>query len=765
MTKKLVLLIITIALTLISAVVLDYYPAEPIGLAALEDKLLRDEAPVEDIIEEDEDEELLIDYENLEFAFSHSDHFYQSYIEVTIEASIPEAVIYFTTDGSEPTIDSPLYEEPIPFYLPEKNQPVAVYPLKAIAVYEDIITRPLVHTYFLGQDVHNRFDTIIFSLSTNDEYLYDHDIGILVEGAERARFRAENPNVWPNPPDPANFNWRGMESERPIYVEVFEQDGQRVIAQGGGVRTHGGWSRAHNQKSLRIVARNTYEPGQGRFRYDFFPNDVKEDVFGSPIRRYDQLILSNNANDRDFAMLRQEVNYALVRMAGFRVVSPMRAAVIFINGEYYGFTWLEVRINEQYLQDIYSAPTRDFQIVGRGEWWITTEDEQSIEDIGFFNEFYDKDFTDDAVFREFEELVDVENLLFYYAYQTFAGNRDWPGGNLRRWRYIGPQEEGIELAPELDGRWRYVMFDLDFLMSLYVDVNPRDPAFRDYLRRGHARYSYMLSAILKRPEMADRFAIIICDIAANIITEQNVSDQIDRLYGEAYNEISHALQAKRYTPWVSLESVEQNHENMIAYVRDRENHFKRGMRDFFDWEEGEFIVTVTGGDAVIGSMVSGSSRYFKHLIVPVSPALSGFTVFDHWIINGNTIYTPEINVSIADARDGVVSIELVTKEEFPPLIIQEAYSSSERSGCVLVNPNNESVTTNMFYLTNNLDEPFRWQIPTATVAAGDVLEFAGKGSSHTTDLMKIRMGFNVRSGRTLYLFDDEGTLLHWMVIT
>jgi len=760
MAKKWLVLIFSVLLTITAAVVLNLNPAEPVGLAVLEDMLLGEKEP--DVIDNEEDEE--IDYENLEITFSHDKHFYDSYIEVSISASIPDAVIYYTTDGSEPTIKSPVFDEPVPLYLPPRREPVAVYPLKAIAVYDELVTRPLVHTYFLANDIDSRFDVMIFSLSTNDEYLFDHETGILVEGAERANFRRDNPRAHIIPPSPANFNWRGMESERPIYIEAFEQNGERVIAQLGGVRVHGGWSRAIEQKSLRIVARNMYEPGQGRFRYDFFPDDVRADGFDSPIRRYDQMVLSNNANDRDFAMLRQEVNYALVLESGFRVVSPMRAVAIFLNGEYYGFAWLEVRINGQYLQDVFSAPTSEFQIVGRGEWWIDTDDEKDIEDIGIFNEFYNKDFTKDSVLREFEEIADVDNLLHYYAYQTYVGNRDWPGGNLRRWRYVGEQQEG--LAPELDGRWRYIMYDLDFLMALYEDT-PRSnsPSFNDYMKRNNDRHSYMLASLLVRPDMADRYAIYICDIASNIVTTANVSAQIKRFYGEAYNEIGYALDAGRYSHWVSRDSIEFNHSNMLTYVRQREYAFKQGMVDHFGWENSEFTVTVTGGDAIIGTMQATSSRYFSHLEIPVRPVLSGFTVFDYWILNGDVINTPEITVSIEDAVDRVVRIELITKEEYPPLMIQEAYGSSERNGLTLINTSDEIVSTDKLFLTNNLSDPFLWQLPAATVAPGETLDFAGRGSTHQTDLMKIRMGFNVRLGRTIYLIDEDANVLHWMAVS
>jgi len=302
-------------------------------------------------------------------------------------------------------------------------------------------------------------------------------------------------------------------------------------------------------------------------------------------------------------------------------------------------------------------------------------------------------------------------------------------------------------------------------MSLYDEPKPNSPSFRDYMRENNDRYSYMLGAILQRSDMADRFAIYICDIAANVITGRNVSTQINRLYKEAYNEIGYALEAGKYAWWVSRDSIEHNHSNMLTYVRGREIAFKRSMVNHFDWDDSEFIVSVTGGDAVIGTMVAASSKYFSHLEIPVRPALSGFTVFDHWIINGEAIYTPEITVTIADAQNNIVNIELVTKEEYPIFLIKEASETSESNGCAIYNPGNEAVRTDMLFLTNDLSDPFKWQIPAATVAPGESLEFAGRSSSHTSDLMKIRMGFNVRLGRTIYLVNESGELLHWMAVS
>jgi len=752
-TKRIIIIALIVYLIFAATVFLNYNPAERTGLPNFPAAAAEYEDPENQPSDED-----TVNRNELQLIFSHNEHFYDTDINVTIYSSFPEAVIHFTFDGTEPTADSPVYTNPITIAAPRAADKVNVFPLKAIAVYENVSSHPFVHTYFVSKNITDRFDLLVFSLSTNSDYLYDYDTGIFVEGVTRRDYIRENPRARIDPPSPANFNWRGMEGERPVYVEVFESNGERVIAQAAGMRVHGGWSRAADQKSIRLIARNQYQPGEGKFHFDFFPDDVVQDRYETPLRKYDQLVLRNGANDRDFGMLRNEVSYELARMANLQLVSPIRPVAIFLNGDYYGFAWLQVRINSQYLQDKFDAPTRNFQIIGMGEKWIDSDDENDIEDIKFLHSFYEKDFKNDTVLTQFEKLVDLDNLLLYYGLQTYMGNHDWPNNNLKLWRYTGPQEDN--LAPGLDGRWRHIVFDMDWILGLYEDPpNSHRPTFQEMMNPKNNRYSHMLNALFARPELVDQFAMIMCDIAANIVTKQNVGYLIDKLYGMAQNEIDHAFAAKKYSHWVSPHTVANNHNNMLLVAGERSEYIFKSLREHFDWEDSMFTVEVTGSAAYIGTQIGESSRYFDHLIIPLRPVLTDNTIFEHWIIDGKIIKTQEITVSIEDATAGVVRVELVTKEELPLLTFKEAYGSSERNGCVLHNPGTETINTDGMYITNDMANPFRWALPDARIEPGGILEFAGRGSRDPEDLLKIRMGFNVRQGHRLYLTDETGSVI------
>ena len=509
----------------------------------------------------------------LTLAFSETAYFHTSGITVDIIASNPNARIYYTTDGSWPTMDSNLFAAPVPFNMTPNATRGAV--LRAIAVYGDQVSEPLTQTFFIGRNIAARFDTLVFSISTNPDYLFCHYNGIFVPGIVREEFIRDNPGRNIIPPDPANFNLRGREAERLAYMEVFSPDGERVFTQVAGIRTHGGWSRAQEQKSIRIIARREYSPGDGQFHFDFFPWEMAHD--GSPITRYDTLILRNGGNDRYHGIFRHELGSILAKNAGFTAVSPARPAAVFVNGEYYGFAWLQVRFNDQYLENLFNTPTRNFDLVGMGEWWFDTDDQRIRNDLEHKNSFGYRNLLDDDIFAELEALVDIDNMFFYYAFQIFMGNEDWPHNNMRRWRYTGPE---LGLTPETDGRWRYVIFDLDWTLGLYGDDYTK-PTFYRVISSDEPR-SRLLANILTRPDMQARFAEVIHYIADNVVNEQTVIETLNYLLDASINEFTHALVAGKYPHWFSMGFAEYNHRNMIQFARYRYRQIFADMYAFFD---------------------------------------------------------------------------------------------------------------------------------------------------------------------------------------
>ena len=106
--------------------------------------------------------------------------------------------IYYTLDCTEPSregISSILYEEPITLALAEMEE---VHSIKVKGFYlddqgEERETEVYTYTYVLGENVHQRYDTYVVSITGDPDALFGYENGIFVPGILRDEYLAENP--------------------------------------------------------------------------------------------------------------------------------------------------------------------------------------------------------------------------------------------------------------------------------------------------------------------------------------------------------------------------------------------------------------------------------------------------------------------------------------------------------------------------------------------------------------------------------------------
>ncbi|MCL1789639.1 MAG: chitobiase/beta-hexosaminidase C-terminal domain-containing protein, partial [Oscillospiraceae bacterium] len=322
--------------------------------------------------------------EPLEVTFSHESGFYSTSFELTLTATDESADIYFTTNGSAPTITSVKYSGSIPVIV---LGDVDVLSVKAIAVKGAETSKEFTRNFVKGANVHSRFgeDTLVFVLSGEDNDFWGYENGILrVDGGiDRANWIAQEtirlgrpPRPGPdymggeiNPDKPANFNRKTHTSERRVYLEMFDSSGNSYISRGAGVRVKGGWSRAHNQKSLEFYANDGRDEdgnaiNNGYFNYPFFYENSED---GNIINRYRRFRLRNGGGQRTGCFVRDELGADLLRQAGFPDTQMHVPAAVFLNGEYYGVRWLKTPKTENHLRHRYGGVTERFWYMSGGE--------------------------------------------------------------------------------------------------------------------------------------------------------------------------------------------------------------------------------------------------------------------------------------------------------------------------------------------------------------------------------------------------------------
>lgn len=381
----------------------------------------------------------------------------------------PNASLHYSFNGSSPNTQSSLYSWPVfvqdyPFdslmftqTTPDEGQmngfgwhpPVGVFPralvVRARAFREGFISSHIAaKTHFEEQP-----DFPLISISTDSEHLFSNSTGIYVPGD----FYLENGfgddfYGFPN----ANYFQEGEDWERPASIEMLYPDGQ-YYSQMAGLRVHGSRTRAVPMKSLRVYSRSEY----GSNTFDF-------DLFGDGITGYKRFLLRNSGQDFfiNTTLFRDAAIQSM--MEGLRFGRQRnKAALLYINGEFWGIHNIRERIDKYYLAMNFGVDPENVDLLN--EYWSVVVEGDATHYQQTLAYIDANGLSDQQHYDSVQRRFDIESFIDYQIANIFANNKDWPGNNIRYWRLrtTGYQPNA---AYGHDGRWRWLMFDTDFGFGL-----------------------------------------------------------------------------------------------------------------------------------------------------------------------------------------------------------------------------------------------------------------------------------------------------------
>lgn len=482
-------------------------------------------------------------YRNQEIRFSVEEQFLEENTLLKLSTLFPSE-IYYTLDGSEPSRASFPYQGAITL---EAGETCRGVPVRAVAYYLDgHVSEIYTQTYFLGKDVKDRFDTVIVEITGDPEDLFDYENGILVTGKLRDDYVLDHPDEWISDRDPANYNIRGYEGEREVQVEMWEADGTGLLNQKLGLRVNGGMSRGLDVKSLRLIAREDY--GSKRILASLYPEQMEVSDTGEPLLSK-RVVLRNHGNDQEYGYLRNELGERLAADAGFPCVERFRAASVWINGEYYGFEWMEDYFDGAYLNNLYGADPSN------GKWRmaepfredvteLSQEDQEAKADLQQVMSYYHEDLTDDAVYAELCSRLDMDNFLRYCAIELCVANVDWPDNNCKGYRWYSANDDYSQEGT--DGKWRFLLYDLDLSMGRISETRYDTPAIGLVLgveNNGWRQELSLLKALLKRTDIQEQFTAILEEYVNNAFSTENAMKRLDEISAEMDGEMQRQIRA------------------------------------------------------------------------------------------------------------------------------------------------------------------------------------------------------------------------------
>lgn len=495
--------------------------------------------------------------------------------------------IFYTLDGSEPTVDSIPYDGAI--WLEDASRHENVYSARtdtSTGFYGDLIEAYAAEnpgyrapdvpvdkcniiraaafdgegncvdfvegSYFVGFGGKTGYEGMwTVSLITEPENLFGYDDGIYVTGRVFDEYR----KLLPKEDTPfrgcwwwwdANYRSRGRDSERPAHVEIFDADGHLVLSEDCGIRIQGRGSRGKTPKSLNVYARVEYAGSR----------EFSEDIFGMGERPH-KFVIFSGADDSAYKV-KDYLVHSMEAGLDFCTMSFI-PAVLFLDGEYWGTYYVTESYNADYVSDHYGVPPDEVIMVKEDAL-----EEGREEDIGLYREMRkflsEHDMTLKENFKKAQEMIDMDSYIDYYAAQIFIGRYgDWPGKNEGAWR----SRNIVQGDRYSDGRWRWMLFDVNS-GSLSMDRVETD-TLAEVLA-----VDQVFASLFRNGDFRKQFAKRLLYIAEQVYAEENVDRFMDAYLEQMLEPV--CCNNRRFLGMELRAEAVENAENIRIFLKRRSEY-------------------------------------------------------------------------------------------------------------------------------------------------------------------------------------------------
>ena len=389
--------------------------------------------------------------------FNYDRGFYTKRFELEIETATPDAEIYYTLNGTDPSpTNGFLYSSPLHI----RNTTA----LRAAAFKEGMLPSNIdTQSYLFLNDVIRQSSNgtppegwptsninnqhisygmdpdVVFGSNTAAEvvealksistlsividldHLFDSRTGIFTNARSDGR-------AW----------------ERPASMELLHPDGTEGFQSGIGLRIRGGYSRSGNnpKHSFRVFFRSDY--GNGQLNYKMFEDEGTD--------RFDKFDLRTSQNfswafggPSKNTMVREVFSRDLQGEMG-QPYTRSRYYHLYLNAQYWGIFMTQERVGKHFCANYNGGEPEDYDVLKQGDGRIMTATAGQIDDYNLFHDQAVVGFEDDANYYmvqglnpdgvtpnpEYRKYLDVDNLADYMTITYWTGDRDGPGSKFTR---------------------------------------------------------------------------------------------------------------------------------------------------------------------------------------------------------------------------------------------------------------------------------------------------------------------------------------------
>ncbi len=439
-----------------------------------------------------------------------------------IELSGP-GEIYYTTDAGLPASYSNRYTEPI------KITKTTV--IRAVCYEEGKEASPVLNLTYVVNEYN---ELAVACLVAEHAQLFSEEFGIYMKG----------PNVPADEEFPfhsANYWWA---AERRATFSLFDTDGSGFSIN-CGIGIFGGYSRALPKKSFGIYFRDYY--GAGSLDYPIFGEDGLDS--------FESVVLRGCGQDSLKAMMRDPMITSRVAYFTDVAVQKYKPVNLYINGRYWGIYYIREKLNENYVAGNFNAERKDVTI-------CMANGRSSAEYVALIDYVRSHDLSDPECYEYVCSQVDIQEYIDYIFVEMWICNTD--NGN-------------IKFCKTTEGKWTWIMYDVDYSFSSYSFDAVYDHTFPDGTGAGNNFSTALIRGLLKNPDFKEQFLRRAAWQMNNIWEETDMVAWID-----AFEDMIEKDMQKDCERWGrKYESWRRDVDYLRTYARNRNRNMLIHLKNYF----------------------------------------------------------------------------------------------------------------------------------------------------------------------------------------
>ena len=358
-----------------------------------------------------------------------------------------EGDIYYTLDGTCPTVNSAKYTEPILIS--------GVATVRSFCTNGSRTSAMTAYTYLV--DVSHTLPVVSIAIPQD---ALNGEAGVLNHIED-------------------NFEYEAM-------LTLLE-DGQEKFSVPFGFRLHGNDSRTHPKQNFQLRFRSQY--GMGKLNYKLFDDlDITE---------FNSLILKGGSERWAASMLNDEIATGIAHGNTNVFTQAMKPVVLYLGGEFWGVYFFRERFSDDYIASHLGVSTESVDLLYYSNARVQKGNNQEFLDLKKYVQSHDM--SKDENYAYLTDRIDAMSLIDWYICRSYIGDQDTT--NIRRFR--SSEHDG-------KWRWMYFDLDWAFLYREHKQpiqwiMNSRDgeyvlmnavlkhPAGRDLFLK---RYAELMDTIL-----------------------------------------------------------------------------------------------------------------------------------------------------------------------------------------------------------------------------------------------------------------------------